>query len=191
MSFVIQIFIGLFALIMILYFIYLIYNIPQLLNFLRNDIQLPGRVRRKDRVDCNQNVTYCFNDSHCSQLCTNNNGSICRNGICVDSNVLNTETPLNECNAERGVLTFFVGNVALGRYDFLCRSVDLGIAPDDPNLENNMCMNGDINIDYTRAFPMISECSCPEGKLPVVLPETSQVRSYVQCIDEFQANRII
>lgn len=183
---------GLFALIMILYFVYLIYNIPHHVNNTNNNnIQLTGRVNRSDRIDCNQKITYCFEDSHCSKLCSNQTGSICRNGICVNANVLNTQVPINECNSERGVFTFFAGNVALGRYDFLCRSIDLGIAPNDPNLDNNMCIGGSIDINYKQAFPAITDCVCPEGKIPVVLPETSQVRRYVHCIDEFIANRIM
>lgn len=183
--------IGFVVLILILYFVYLIYDIPRTLDATRNDIQLTGRVNRSDRIDCNQKITYCFEDSHCAKLCSNQTGSICRNGICVDANVLNTTVPINECNAEKGVFTFFAGNIALGRYEFLCRSVDLGIAPDNPNENNNMCIGGSIDIDYTISFPSILNCTCPPGKKPVILPETSQVRRYVHCIDEFTANRII
>jgi hypothetical protein len=184
--------IGLVALLLILYFVYLIYNIPSELQSLpRNDIQLPGRVNRSDKIDCDQNITYCFEDAHCARLCSGQAGSICRNGICVNANVINTTVPINECNAERGVFTFFAGNVALGRYDFLCRSVDLGIAPDNPQGQNNMCKDGTIAIDYTRSFPSILDCQCPPGKSLVVLPETSQVRRYAQCIDDATAQRIL
>lgn len=179
------------VLIAILYFVYLIYNLPERANVIRNDIQLRGRTRRNDRINCDQNITYCFEDAHCAHLCSSKSGSICRNGICRNANVLNTQVPVNECNAERGVFTFFVGNTALGRYDFLCRSVDLGIAPDNPREPNRMCTNGFIDIDYTRSFPSITDCTCPPGQKMVTLPETSQVRAYTQCFDEKIANRII
>lgn len=183
--------VGFVALVLILYFVYLIYNIPKQLELKRNDIQLAGTVNRSDRIDCDQNVTYCFEDAHCARLCSGKSGSICRNGICVNANVINTQVPINECNAERGVFTFFAGNVALGRYDFLCRSVDLGIAPDNPREPNSMCKDGLITIDYTKSFPSIFDCTCPPDKTMVILPETSQVRRYAQCIDKDIASRIL
>jgi hypothetical protein len=116
---------------------------------------------------------------------------VCRNGVCVNSNVINSQAPQNECDAERGVITFFVGNTALGRYDFLCRSIDPGIAPNNPNEDNNMCKFGNIDINYLRQFPSIANCSCPIGTQPVILPATSQVRSYVHCIEDRRAAQIL
>jgi len=191
MSLILETLVAGIVLLAILYFVYLIYNLPERVNVGRNDIQLRGRANRKGRINCDQNVTYCFEDAHCANLCSNKSGSICRNGICVNANVINTQVPINECNAKRGVFTFFVGNTALGVYDFLCRSVDLGIAPDNPQQDNNMCIGGSIDIDYTRAFPSTLDCKCPVGKRLVILPETSQVRQYGHCLDEQIANRIL
>jgi hypothetical protein len=67
----------------------------------------------------------------------------------------------------------------------------LGIAPDNPREPNSMCKDGSIIIDYTKSFPSIFDCTCPPDKTMVILPETSQVRRYAQCIDKDIASRIL
>jgi hypothetical protein len=154
-------------------------------------IRLEGKsLGTKPRIDCQQNVTYCFEDAHCRNLCTNSTGNRCRNGICINDNLLNTQLPLNECDARRGVVTFLAGNVALGNFIGLCRSVDLGIAPDDVTLPNKMCTDGTINIDYTRQFPSVRDCQCPAGTRVVILPATEQVREYAVCLSNLLADRL-
>lgn len=154
-------------------------------------INVGSSIGNRARVDCAQNVTYCFEDSHCAKMCQNATGSICRNGVCLSANIINSQTPLNECDARRGVVSFFSGNVALGRFDFVCRSIDLGVAPDDISQPNNMCRGGIINIDYTRQFPTPRDCQCPAGTRGVILPATSQVRQYVQCLPTRIADTVI
>lgn len=154
------------------------------------DISTDPNIEAGKRVDCSLGVVYCFENNNCSSVCTIASSAVCRNGICLNSNVINTTAPINECDAERGVVTFFAGNVALGRYDYLCRSIDLGIAPDDVSLPNNMCKDGDIDINYLVQFPDIRQCQCPPGTSLVGLPATSQVRQYGQCLDTRLADQI-
>jgi hypothetical protein len=175
----------------LLYFVFIFYRNTNIITDERPQLRVDAGVSNKPRVDCNQSVVYCFQDNHCAKLCFNKTGSVCRNGICINTNVLNSQQPLNECNVERGVVTFLVGNTSLGRFDYLCRSIDPGIAPDDITQPNNMCKNGSILIDYTQQFPDIRNCTCPTGTKGVILPATSQVRPYVQCIEEFWADRIL
>jgi hypothetical protein len=156
-----------------------------------NEIKIKNKnVGNKPRVDCSQHVTYCFSDSHCRNMCLNSTGSTCRNGVCINGNLLNTQLPLNECDARKGVVTFLAGNVALGKFIGLCRSIDPGIAADDITIPNKMCMDGSIDIDYTRQFPSTRDCTCPPGKRAVQLPATQQVRPYVMCLPNIIADRI-
>lgn len=145
----------------------------------------------KPRVDCLQEVTYCFTDAHCRRLCLNTTGSKCQNGICINSNVIHSELPLNECDASKGVVTFLAGNVALGNFMGICRSIDPGIASDDITTPNRMCTGGTINIDYTSQFPSARDCNCPTGFTQITLPATQQVRPYVACLPDAIANRLL
>jgi hypothetical protein len=158
---------------------------------LNENVIIDPKLGLEHRRNCDQNTTYCFEDSHCSKMCTLSSASLCRNGICINSAVINTTAPKNECNAEKGVLTYFVGNSTLGRYDFLCKSVDLGIASDDVDKANKMCKNGNITINYLQKFPDILDCDCNYGFTKVLLPNTSQVRRRVECIENSKAHLII
>lgn len=174
----------------VFYFFVLILNSKDI-STINQKVVVDGSASQVPRVDCEQHVTYCFEDSDCARLCRNISGSVCRNGICLSTNVLNSTQPINECNAARGVVTFFVGNSALGRYESLCRSVDLGIAPNNPAKPNNMCKDGLININYLQAFPSINDCVCPPNTKRLILPATSIVRQYAQCVPEQIADRIV
>lgn len=182
--------ISIILIICVFYFFVLILNNKDVFT-INKKIVLGSNATQAPRIDCEQHVTYCFEDTDCAKLCQNISGSICRNGICLNTNVLNSTQPINECNAKRGVVTFFVGNTALGRYDSLCKSVDLGIAPDNPNETNNMCKNGNININYLESFPSIQNCMCPPFTKSIILPATSIVRQYAHCLPENIANRIV
>jgi len=155
------------------------------------DIKIDGNLSLEDKRDCEQARTYCFEDSDCARLCTISSLSQCRNGMCINSAVINTSTIRNECNAASGVVTFFVGNATLGRYEFICKSIDPGIAPNDITLPNKMCLNGNININYLNKFPTISDCTCPVNYLPVIIPKVSQIRERVECAPADIANKII
>ena len=185
-----KVILSIIILISVIIFVYLILSTKEQ-NQNDNTLNVRGDMKNRPRVDCNQNVTYCFEDANCANLCQNSTGSRCRNGICINTNVINSQLPLNECDARRGVVTFLSGNTALGRFDFLCRSIDLGIASDDINVTNRMCIGGSINIDYTKQFPDIRDCSCPPDTRSVILPSTSQVRSYVHCLPLNVADRIV
>lgn len=145
----------------------------------------------RNRINCDQIPTYCFEDSNCTGICTIATTTRCSNGICVNAAIINTTAPKNECDAAKGVLTYFVGNATLGRFDYLCKSIDLGIAPDDIDLPNRMCEHGNITINYLQQFPDASQCSCPNGYSKVNLANTSQVRNYVDCIANEKIHLII
>ena len=132
------------------------------------------------KINCNQKVTYCFSDRQCNQRCSSQ--STCSNGICLNLNIFNSVAPTNECDAQRGVLTFFVGNPAIGRYDNLCKSIDPGIANDDITKPNLMCTNGTIDINYLQSFPLITDCNCPENYSLIIIPSTPTVREYSVCV---------
>lgn len=157
-----------------------------------NNLITPSQtVGTLNRVDCTQQTTYCFENSHCRSKCLDTTGSICRNGICLSSNVLNTQAPINTCDASRGVVTFLVGNTALGRFDTLCRSIDPGIAPNDVTQPNRMCFMGNIDIDYTKKFPSINDCWCPYEKYKIIIPATREIRPYAICMNNPYASRIL
>jgi len=176
----------------LLCFLFVVWRLPNSPITDDNKISLPSaRADANNRINCNQTTVYCFEDAHCAKLCLDRTGQVCRNGICTNINVLNSTQPINECDATKGVVTFFTGNVALGRYDFLCRSVDLGIAPDNIQEPNQMCKNGTISIDYVHRFPDIRDCVCGDGLVSVEMAATSQVRPYTHCLSQFWADRII
>lgn len=147
---------------------------------------LKSQLEQNKKINCNQKVTYCFDDSQCNQRCTSQ--STCSNGICLNSNIFTSTAPDNECDSRRGVLTFFVGNPTLGRYEYLCKSVDPGIANDDINKPNLMCTGGTIDINYLSSFPKISDCKCPLDYQSIIIPSTPEVRSYVVCVPKEKAH---
>ena len=152
-------------------------------------LELKRSLEQKKKINCNQRVTYCFSDSECRQMCSNS--ANCSNGVCLNSNLFSTTAPINECDATKGVLTFFVGNPAFGRYEYLCKSVDPGIASDKITEPNLMCTGGDIDINYLNSFPKITDCKCPEDYKLIIMPATETVRDYSVCLPENKAERIL
>lgn len=138
-----------------------------------------GKLYGKGRRTCDMEKVYCFTDNDCVQNCTE--GFVnCVHGVCsTDVSVTNAN---NECDPSKGVIGFLTGNTALGTYDYICKSVDPGIAISVK--ENRMCF-GDSTyvVDYLQAFPSIYTCGC-DGKIEI--PATSEKRLHVECDPRFQ-----
>lgn len=188
---IISIIITLIILLIVFYFLQNVNDLVYDSNINNENVIIDPKLDLSNRINCEQNTTYCFEDSHCNGICSIASSSKCSNGICINAAIINTTAPKNECNAERGVLTYFVGNPTLGRYDYLCKSIDLGIASDDITEPNKMCKNGLILINYLQQFPDANQCNCFVGFTKIPLPETSQIRTYVECISNEKIHLII
>ena len=77
----------------------------------------------------------------------------------------------------KGMIGYLVGDVAYGKYYFICKSVDPGIAL--ATYDNLMCKGQkDRMIDYTTKFPTINECLCINQS---IIPATRNKRKHVEC----------
>lgn len=144
-----------------------------------NKIQL----EKPERADCDNQQTFCFTDAECVQRCYVKAEYSCMHGICKNSRIIESNAK-NKCDAKQGFIAYLVGNVAFGEYEFICRSVDPGIAV-NVDEANNMCLNGDICIDYLKQFPAISNCTCGKIDDICIVPAMDNVRRYVVCDDRY------
>ncbi|QBB28688.1 PIF-3 [Homarus gammarus nudivirus] len=130
------------------------------------------------KKNCSTLQQYCFEDNDCLHQCVASTMS-CVNGICINNT--NSTEASNECNPSKGVIGYLIGNTAFGTYEYICKTVDPGIAISVD--ENRMC-HGDktYQIDYLAQYPSIYSCEC-EGK--VTVPATSQKREHVECNPAF------
>lgn len=149
-----------------------------------NAQNLLNNITSMRRQPCDIENVYCFEDGDCSAICLNNSNFFCRRGMCSVFNV-ESEQVINECDPQRGVLGFLIGDVQLGRFNVICKSIDLGIAPNNIYEENLMCsgINGQIDIDYNIKFPSVSDCTCPTASL-IVVEGTRTRREYAYCAPE-------
>ena len=133
-----------------------------------------GSMYGSGKRDCDTTKTYCFSDNDCTSQCTNTNES-CVHGICRTN--INSMEATNDCDPKKGVIGYFIGNTALGKYEYICKSVDPAIAISVN--ENRMCY-GDSSylIDYLSTFPSINTCTCSNQ---IIVPATSQKREHVEC----------
>ncbi len=143
----------------------------------KKPLDLSSILYNQARVDCNQQVHYCFEDSECSLACDYSTTYKCMHGICRNE-VVRTEDVLNECDPKMGILAYMTGDTQFGRYQFVCKSEDPGIAVNTTT--NLMCAGGDIDINYTQVFPGIDSCQCPDDST-ILVPATSVKRRHVQC----------
>lgn len=109
------------------------------------------------------------------------NGYSCHKGLCTPNSKVNVVDHKNECKPDKGVFAFIVGLPELGIYNNICKSIDLGIAPNNPNQQNKMCLNGDIDINYSVRLPSLEDCDCGNNKR-LVIPATSTVREHIVCL---------
>lgn len=138
------------------------------------------------RKNCETLPTYCFDDDDCTAQCVMTTNFTCSNGICTNRSLLEYST-LNECDPALGFIAYYVGDVAFGDYNFICKSADPGIAiNNNGTLENTMCKSGSITIDYLSKYPSITECTCSDTNKSnqIIIPATEEVREYVVCVSE-------
>lgn len=137
-----------------------------------------GNMFGTGRKNCNLDKVYCFTDNDCTQQCTATTVG-CNKGICT--NDIKTFEAENKCDPSKGVIGYFVGNTALGFYEYICKSVDPAIAISVD--ENRMCF-GDKSylLDYLTSYPSIYTCTCPNQ---VTIAATSQKRKHVECSDKY------
>lgn len=142
--------------------------------------KLLGAHQELTRIDCNTNIVYSFDDDLCMAVCQTDNMYRSQKGVCVNANIQEENNITNECNAEQGLLAYLVGDTQFGQIKTHCISTDLGIRPDNPNLENRMCSNGGtIDINYLHSFPQISDCICESTA--AVITNTETIRAYAVC----------
>jgi len=129
-------------------------------------------------LNCEETLTYCFDNGDCNTKCANKNYS-CLTGVCRPS--LDEIVESDKCIASQGMLAYLVGNPAFGIYDFVCKSVDPGIAIS--NTVNKMCYPENFQFDYLERFPQIDSCECPDK---VYVPATAEKRAHVECSPIFK-----
>ena len=147
-------------------------------------LDLSSNLYNGERIDCTREINYCFTDSECARSCNFDSSYRCLHGICRNE-VIRVENPLNDCKASMGILAYLTGDPQLGRFQFVCKSEDPGIAI--TSTDNLMCNGGFIDINYLREFPDISSCDCVQSggdngtTDQVLIPATSVKRRHVQC----------
>lgn len=139
-------------------------------------------VESANRRKCDSEISYCFTDNDCRLSCAQTSKYSCTKGICTNTRVVET-LPENKCNAQKGFLAYLVGNVAFGFYEYICKSIDPGIAL-SVDANNLMCLNQDpaLDIDYLKQFPSAYSCSCSSA---CPIPATSVKRFHIECNDNF------
>lgn len=127
---------------------------------------------------CSNEITYCFEDSDCSIMCDLKNQYICINGICKNNKIITT-VPENKCDPSKGMVGFLIGTPSFGKYDFICKSIDPGIAL---SVNTNLMCKGQNNmlIDYISKFPTTNQCLCINKS---IVPATQNKRKHVECDD--------
>lgn len=125
-----------------------------------------------NKINCETETTYCFSDAECNTKCTTSNK--CMHGICkIETGYIDYG---DACDPKMGMLAYLVGNPSFGIYNWICKSVDSGIAIS--NVENRMCFNGSMGYDYTRHYPSITSCVCDDK---ITIPATREKRKHVEC----------
>lgn len=140
----------------------------------------------RTKNDCYVNRNYCFDTDDCISACDDGFSFNCIAGMCIGMDIIQSQV-INECNPITGQMGFLVGDPQLGRYNTICKSIDPGVAPNNPDDENRICMKGTISIDYRKNFPAINQCNCG-SKEQIVLPATSMVREVSACVSSDLAN---
>lgn len=171
------------CLVFIIVSVYLVYTITSH-DIIQPDeeekLRLLADMAAKNKRYCTTEVTYCFTDQDCSSRCDISNKYACINGICKNQRIVE-QNPKNDCDPTKGFVAYLVGNPAFGQYDYICKSIDPGIAI---NLEKNlMCYGEKIDFNYIYKFPSTQDCSdCP---YPAVVPATSVKREHLECSEQF------
>lgn len=136
---------------------------------------------KKYRKDCDIVRVFAMDDSTCENVCSGNTPYLAKNGICINSTIVNQSETTNECDSKLGVLAILIGDPQFGSVNSYCVSIDAGVQSSNIHLPNKMCTGGKININYLEKFPQISECECETGLNKVVIPSTNVTREYAVC----------
>lgn len=144
-----------------------------------------ANVEVSKRRACTNELTFCFETAECRKKClhhTSNAEYACINGVCRNLQIVKSTRDADKCSLEKGLVAFLVGDRTFGTYDFVCKSIDPGIAITEAT--NLMCKGGSIGINYVRKFPSVGDCRCaPASKC--LIPATSEVREHVQCDERY------
>jgi len=147
--------------------------------FSGDDIEVGGK------MDCLNRQVYCFNDADCFAKCFVKTTMACFKGMCTDANIIRDGSdPIDEddCRYKDGRIRYFMGNIAWGKWDVVCKSTDPGISY--PTGPNRMCFDWDTNtnihpeIDYSKHVPDADDCKCDTL---CVIPATEIKRRHVEC----------
>lgn len=150
-----------------------------------------SRIERDMTKNCQSETVLCFEDDDCTATCDKTGGQFfrCIQGRCKNEQYMDS-LQNNVCDGRRGVIAFMVGNI--DRWDFICKSIDPGIAPNDPTLENGMCFDVDENtsrlvndVNYFERFPDQKDCDPQYAQYSCVIPSTPGVRRHVKISKKF------
>lgn len=162
----------------------LLKNIRHIKDEAKINVQFPGTYKEQFKKDCDIETVYSFYDAQCSEICKEPGVYRSKNGACVNILTFNQTKVENKCSPKDGVLAYLIGNPQFGSTKLLCLSIDPGVQPHNHNKSNTICQGGKIEIDYLdKGFPQLSSCECPKGKILVIIPNTSMVRTRGVCVD--------
>jgi len=137
------------------------------------------------KVNCDEFTVYSMTDDQCSAICLDDQSFRTKNGVCVNSLIFKSTDIENKCSSKDGLIAYLTGNTQFGKTDSICLSVDPGIRPDDIKEPNIICRNGEIDINYNDAFPVIKNCKCiNKDDILIVVPNTSTIRAHGICVDK-------
>lgn len=151
-----------------------------------NNFSLEPTDGNKPRINCSVVKKLCFTSNDCNVTCSSASQFECINGYCINRQIISDVDTVNECNPERGVLAFLIGDTQFGRYNTICKSIDLGIAPNNPREDNRMCISGKLStpVNYLSHFPTIDECICNTDTFKYIIPATSSIRKHAVCLNK-------
>ena len=189
---------GLFLLIIIVLVGYLVKILHQ---SVQNHMEPPtqnafsGGLSKNTKRDCAAETIFSMNDQHCNTICNTPGTYVSINGVCVDTLAFDESAVENKCNPSKGKIAYLLGDPMLGRTEFWCLSVDLGIVPDRGE-DNYLCSGGSMDIDYLLNFPQLSDCVCPQGMFIAAIKNTSVVRLRGVCVPDalravYELNKLV
>lgn len=134
--------------------------------------------------DCDTETVYSMLDSQCEHICQGINNFFSHNGTCVRRFINSQNTTTVHCDPRKGTLAIKVGDTQFGVVKTRCMSIDPGIQSDSSvEGQNKLCQGGDIQIDYSKKFPSIHECTCKTGQIKIVIPNTGNIRHRAVCVN--------
>lgn len=151
-----------------------------------NDTKMSTQFELPNRFDCTETPNFCFTDNDCMVQCTNSTTFKCIKGLCRNTYIYESSIT-NNCNPRQGMLGFLVGNPMLGKYDYICKSIDPGIALDNGKVLMCDGQTPPININYLSKYPDTNQCTC-ENKM--YIPATSVKRGHYQCSNYYTMTKI-